>query len=428
MKKYLKNILTLGGSKTARDTYVLFSANVLSSILNFVITWIVARSLSISDFGVYSAAINLMMFIMRVADFGITVGMINFISYYWSKNLKIKFGEFTKAALIIKLISVLIVVAVVAVIEYTTSLNLLASTDNEYLYLVAVITIIYLLWNFIQRVLQSQRKFIQSSLVDLSLHVTRAVLIAVFFMLGVLTLRFSLITYLWGFLIVIILARYFLGTDILKTRPNVKVFTKLIRFSGWLGVSKIMSSITSKSDILMLAPAAGAYATGLYSVPSKLISFVILLCTSYSYVLIPRIAAFKNKTKELNYLKKSMSVIMAMVAGVMLWIFIANPFVTFFFGEKYLDSVPIFRILCIGIIPYIISIPANMIVIYAMKKTKFVGIISIIQTFIVLFLNYTFIQNFSSYGPAYTSIVSNIFFASLMWFAVFKYYLKKENT
>ena len=58
MKEYIVRAKELAFSSTARDTFVLFSGNILSAFWGFVFTLIVARSLSISDFGIFAFSVH----------------------------------------------------------------------------------------------------------------------------------------------------------------------------------------------------------------------------------------------------------------------------------------------------------------------------------------------------------------------------------
>ena len=59
MNDRIEKVTTLAKSATARDTAVLFSGNVLAAFLGFLFTLIIARALSVEEFGVFSAASNL---------------------------------------------------------------------------------------------------------------------------------------------------------------------------------------------------------------------------------------------------------------------------------------------------------------------------------------------------------------------------------
>jgi len=157
-----------------------------------------------------------------------------------------------------------------------------------------------------------------------------------------------------GFIIEIILIAVFVKGDFLHSKPGKDEYKNLLKYSGWLGVSKIVSSIAGKLDIQMLANLAGAVATGLYSIPSRLASFIGILSGSFSSVLAPRLAGFGDKEKEEKiYFKVPCRCLSNRRGGG----FVDNNRETFYlilFGDKYIDSVPIFQALAAAQIPVIL--------------------------------------------------------------------------
>ena len=112
----------------------------------------------------------------------------------------------------------------------------------------------------------------------------------------------------------------------LKSKPDKPIYKQLLAFSGWIGVNSIVSSISGRLDIAMLASLAGASATGLYSIPARLASFIVLLSGSFSAVLAPRLAGFLDKNKEKAYIIKSTYALIPVAAGIIIWIIFAKPF------------------------------------------------------------------------------------------------------
>jgi len=86
VKNYIKKTKLLIFSATAKDTYILFSGNLLSAFLGFIYTLVVARSLSVSDFGIFSAAVNLVVILTSITDLGISTGAVNFVAEYFHKK------------------------------------------------------------------------------------------------------------------------------------------------------------------------------------------------------------------------------------------------------------------------------------------------------------------------------------------------------
>lgn len=84
-------------SSTAKDTYILFFSNIATAFFGFVFTWFVARSLSVSDFGVFSAVNNLALMAAPLIDLGVSSALINFVAFFQARNEIEKAQEYVKA-------------------------------------------------------------------------------------------------------------------------------------------------------------------------------------------------------------------------------------------------------------------------------------------------------------------------------------------
>ena len=99
MKRYISKIKDLAFSSTAKDTYILFSGNLLSAFWGFVFTIILSNYLDRDNFGIFSAALNLVVILTSLSDIGITSGLINFISSAESRGDVKESAEYEKAGL-----------------------------------------------------------------------------------------------------------------------------------------------------------------------------------------------------------------------------------------------------------------------------------------------------------------------------------------
>jgi len=212
------------------------------------------------------------------------------------------------------------------------------------------------------------------------------------------------------------------GIKFLKSDPNKNVYSKLLRFSGWLGVNRVISTISGRLDIQMLASLAGATVTGFYSIPSRLSLFIVVLSSSFSSVLAPRFASFGNREKEKAYILKSSLALIPIVAGIIFWIIIAKPFIVLLFGEKYLPAVPVFQALAAAMTPFLIATPSITAIIYAMKKTVYIGTFSLFQLASIFLLNLLFIPKFGAFGPTITFGIVHTILAIYTWAIVIRHY------
>lgn len=422
MKKYLNKIYSLAISGTAKDTYILFIGNIIAAFLGFVTTIIIARSFSVEDFGIYSAVTNLIVIIASITDLGLSSGLIGFAAKAFREGDTYKAHQYSKAAFLIKIyVSIPLVLACFIFAKYVSP-NWLATSSITMSYWVGIISLLAISWGFLPFILQAKKEFLKSTLVDISLSLPKAVIPYALMLFGLLTIETTLAAFAVSAAIAGVVGFAFVGLSFLKVKSPKYIYIDLLKYSSWLGVGRIISSITGRLDIQMLAIYAGAIATGQYSIPAKLASFLTVLVASFGAVIAPRMASMGTKNDERTYLMKTTLAILPLVGLIILWLLFAKPFILILFGDKYLQSVPIFQAIIASMIPYLLCVPPTQAIIYSMKKTIYPGIFTIIQLPVMFGLNYMFIPIYGVYGPAITLAIVNTIGFIYAWIIVVKHY------
>ena len=422
MKEHIARVKLLVFSSTAKDTYVLFIGNVLSAFWGFLFTLFVARALSVADFGIFSAAINLVNILVSLSDVGISSGSVNFVSANIAKGDNEKANEYTKASFILRFLIVISISVLVVIFAPLISPSLLATRDPKVAIWAAIVPIFLFPDMFFPAILQAKKKFLQSTVIDNVFYIGRLAFAFAFYLYGALTMSLAFLAFGIGFVIEVLLTIYYLKTDFWFSKPKKDEYVSLLKFSGWIGVNRVVSSISGKLDIQMLAAMTGAISTGLYSIPSRLASFVIVLAGSFSSVLATRFAAFNNPEKERTYVLKSTLALLPIILGIILWIIFARPFMLILFGEKYLGAVPVLQSLLIAQMPFLLTVPPVTAIIYAMKKTVYIGALSFVQIAAIFILNLYLIPKYGVFGPTITFGVTNALIAVYVWYIVIKHY------
>lgn len=422
MKRYVDTIRNMALSATAKDTFVLFIGNTTSAFWSFLFTLFVARSFSVYDFGIFSAALNLVIILSSLADMGISTGSVNFVSTHTARGEHQKSDQYIKAAFVIRLVIVLVVSAVIVIFAPFVSKTFLATRDPGIAIWSAIIPIFLFPDLFFPYILQAKKKFLHSTIIDNAFYIARLLFALAFYVVGGLTMSKAFWAFGAGFVVSLVFIFIYLKPDFFKSRPRKEEYKNLLKYSGWIAVNRIISSISGRLDITMLAAMAGALATGLYSIPSRLASFIIVLAGSYSSVLAPRLAGFGNKEIEKKYVIKSTLALLPIIAGIIVVIIFAKPFVLLLFGDKYFESVPIFQALAAAQIPFLFTVPSVTTIIYAMKKTVFIGAFSFFQIAAIFALNFFLIPKFGVLGPTITLGVTNIILAVYTWAVVIRHY------
>ena len=412
----------LAKSQSAKDTYVLFGGNVLGAFTGFVFTLIIARGLSVGDFGVFSAVNNLVAMIVALADIGISAALVTFVANFQAKNDTKNAHRYLKASLISKVVIVAFISLGLLAFAPWVSKRLLISDSYTVVYWTVVLSFGLLLWGYFSTALQAYRRFIASVSVDMIIGITRVVAVGALFLIGALSLNNSFAAFTLGTIAAALVGLILLGTSFLKADTNKQIYSRLLKFSGWVGVNRIFSAISGRLDVQMLAVFAGAEITGQYSIAQRLALFVSVLVSSFSGVMAPRLASFDNKEKEKKYIVKATLATLPIIAGVIVWIFIAGPFVKLLFGSKYLPAVPIFQMFAWSLIPFIFATTPVTAIIYSMRKPIYIGYFSFFQLAAIFTINFFLISKIGPYGPLVAYFVTNTSLALYSWFIVYRYY------
>lgn len=427
VNKYARKLINLGLPSTAVDTGVLFIGNTVSSFFSFLFTIIIARLLDVESFGIFSAVSNLTLLIVPLTSLGLNYGLIKYVSLARKNKDREKENSYIKATFLIWLLGLLVVSIVLIIFSKDISTRLLATSDSRVSYLAAAISIGIFLWHFFPLVLQAKRKFLRSMISEGVVSLSRTLVMFLLLLVGISTLNKVLSIYVISILVSAVVVGYFVTNyDFLKAKIDKTIIKRLIVFSGWLGVSRISLGVAGRLDVQMLAYMVGATATGFYSISSRLAFYVLMLATSFSTVMATRLSSFEDMAQEKRYIVRTTLVTFLVTLGVLVWIAAARPFIVILFGEKYLPSVNIFRVLALAMIPYFVSTPASTAVTYALKKTRLVGIFSVIQLTLILVLNLILIPTYGVYGPAISIGIVNSLMLLFYWSLVYKYYFTKS--
>lgn len=117
-----------------------------------------------------------------------------------------------------------------------------------------------------------------------------------------------------------------------------------------------------------------------------------------------------------------LNILITLVIGVFVWI-LAKPLIYLYSGAKYLNTIPLMRIILVGAVINngLRMITAN--VLAAMGQVKYNMLISAIGFALQIVLNFQMIPKYGSYGVAFTSIIVYSFMAiALLMIFMWKYY------
>ncbi len=392
-------------SPTAKNTYIVLFGNSLAMILAFFYTVLLVRTLTLSDFGYYSALFSFLLLVVDIADLGIGSSLARFLPPL--KKDPSKMLSFLKSAFIMQIFLVSILVFFIFVTSSFISTIIFHSPDKK-LYIKIICLGIFgsVLSNFFIYALSAKEKFIRSSIVTLIIASTRLIFLLPLIYFSTVYLSSVVWAQVLSFIFSAVIAFYLIDPRFIFAKRIKGDIKRLLHFASFLGIARSITTISGRLDVLMLMAFTDSVQTGIYSTASRVVSLYPLFTTSFLTVVGPRVSILQDYAFVKKYLLKIIFGTLSLIVSIIVFIIIAKPFMLILFGIKSIEAIPVLRLLLISMIFFTGSIPAVALALYYLKKPFILTVNSILQLVVVILGNFFFIPRFGKIGPAYSLIIA----------------------
>ena len=424
MKKTIEYIRRIILSQLTKDTSIVLLGNLFSSVLAVVFTILAARTLGPEGWGIVAAVGSLITILVAFSDLGIGAGLFRFLSAKWSRGEKREASRIIQVAFSIRVISALVFVGILILFSGPISQLILHSADPRLSMFTALGMLGSLLIDFHITLVEAKREWKRAAFFIATTNSLRVS----FLLFATLSDRVNFGSVLLIFTSSPVIASFiaFLieRTGFELAKDWNKIFKEIGVFSGIMGVNKIVSSINSRVDVLLIVNLLGAYEAGIYAAANRLAIGVPIILGSFATVLAPRFSAFSEKSESLKFFKRAMSLAAFICLGLIVGIIIA-PFVTSLFGPEFERSGIVLQFLLSSFIPAVFAVPAVNLVIYGVKKPQIITLLSIFQFPVILFINFYFMPGIGVFAPVLALAVVNTMTMIVTFFAAWRHYHKK---
>jgi len=386
-----------------------FSTSFVSKLGSLIFTIILARLLLPELFGLYSLALSVILMFAVFSELGIGSALIKFVSKAnGNRNEKLAsayLNYFKK----IKLFFILVSVILLAIFA-----NFVANTIYQKpIFLALLAGVFYIVFielvNFLESAFQASNNFKKIFYKEILLQILRITLvsIAVIFSLKyVLSQEITIMTVIIGLSIALFFSFIFLFFNLDKknfsnsaslSKEQKQEIKKFLISTSAIALSGIFFSYIDK---IMLGYFAEAEFVGYYTAAVGFIGALSPLIGFASIALLPMFVKLKGKQLNLG-LQKSIRItlLISLVAFSLTLIF--SRFITLFiYGENYLLSVNILRLLSLLIFTMpLIGIYTSYFL--SQSKPNVISKFLIISTLTNIILNYILISQLLTYGQIY---------------------------
>jgi len=407
LKQTIKQFLNKEGA------YVM-GASFFTKIIAFISSLILVRVLSPSDFGLLAYVLSTLAFFIPFAGGGLQHSFMRFAPL---KNSNSKINALFRTSVFKGLlISAIIALVLVSSIPF---LNLKKTINPVYFYVLVAYLFTYFIIEMTKvyyRVQNNNKKF--ASIDALSA--------------GLIAICGCFSAYYFGslaYIMVFVFAPLFVGIFYLRVPRKIEVSIpeKYYSYGLWVGVGSIASQLMYSLDVFLVGQLIQD-TTQVAIYRSASIIPIALFFIPNSYITTHYADLAKNSTNKpylINFAKEYIKLfsLVALAIGIPLYLF-AEPLISILFGNDYIEAVPLFRVLIIGMLgAFIFRIPfGNLLA--AVGKSNWNAFVAFSILFLNGILNYYAIKNYGIIGAAI--VTSSLFWISgFVSLVLFYNYLKK---
>ncbi len=413
--------------ESVRQLAYIYSSRVVTAAMGFFASWLVANSLGVEKFGLFTMASVVMGIAGTVIELGLTTTMIRKLSLHVVRNddesavgifRRIYFFRLAVSGCFVVLAYFGAPVFAAHVRGYaplTTALRLAAF--GAFLFNVSYHT---------EAVLRAYEKFRQMAVINVAASFARVMLLVIVWRATTLTVENTL---------AINLAQTFIGFLVMSLVIPRKYYTRkqstkyplgeVFRYSGWLFAFSLLFMLFDRLDVIMLNYFKQPTDVGNYGVAYMLVRPIEMVPETLNVVLLPKVAQFTKKAQVFQYFRDTLKVTAFVGVLCVFLIVFARPIIETFF-PKFTQAVSLFQILVGAFILLTIINPINLVG-HSLNKPQLFTMMAAINLVLNFAGNLIFIPPYGAVGAAWATLVSRVLGSIISIFILIHYLNRWEG-
>ena len=393
----------------------LFISQIIVAICGFIWTILIARYLSVSDYGIMNFAISFTGIIAITMDFGISTHIVRHIATDFDSAPKY-LGNAIPLKSIFSFLTFLLALIILIIMkcdEITIQITLLFTLERIFTSMISLFN------GSLQAIEEGKYQAIGNTVLNTILLIF--ILLSIFYNFGLYGITLAYVAA--NFIVVII--QYATVKKIIskpKFELNFEFCKKITLYSIPFALTSFFGMVLYSADMVMLTNIVGSYENGIYSAAYKLISVLTLFFGVYTAVIFPVMSRFYKNEKNLLVIsfEKSIKYIMLIIVPVTFATMIySTDIVVLFFGQKYSPTSSVLSILMWTVsLGFVNGVCQNLL--NASHREKYVTLIFLVATVTNIILNLFIIPKYSYNGAAITTVFCEIILFILYFYSIYK--------
>lgn len=413
----------------AKNVSILFVGNILSRALNLVSFILIARGLSVNDYGTLTVILSVITTMGDLINSGLTASTMRFTSLFLGQNNKDKIARLLSTTIINTVLVTIAFVVISAVFSGPLSQIFLQGNFQILLVVAAFGLFTTFLYSNLYSMLQGLQDFSGMVILTALYGIERLTAISILLFLGTLTIPSGVLLFVVTPFIPIVFGLFRLwklhGIQTRLGNYDTKIIREMFQFGKWMSAWSVVAIIQSRMDIYLLSSLTSSAQVSYYDVAQKFSTVIGMGLGAYANVVNPKIAQITDREVLKKEVRKFLKVTLLMSSLLLVGIFVIPPIISLVFGNKYDLSIEPLRIMLFGLFFYMLTFPFNSAM-YALGKSQvffYSTVLALIGNSIASFF---FLPLFGAVGASYSFVVVNIIaFVSSYYF--YRKFINKED-
>lgn len=407
--KLTEKIIQLFSKKSLYDVGLVYAGSLLNGVSLFLINIFLGRVLEKDLFGVFTLSIMIVSTVAEMSDFGLNGGLLRFAPYYLANKEDSKLKQLVKTIWRWRIwLSVILTLGGIVVSPWLARYvfnnpNITGHLIFAFLGVGGVVLV-----GFTSTYLQASQRFLTNSVIQSLKGVLRLILVITLFLFNVHNVFAYLLIYiLIPWLLFLFSYRYLpesFGQVQVEAEVKQKMHSQLARFSFWLTIASLSSILASRVDQIMLSRLMGLEKVAIYAMAFQFVYLYSLILQSVTTVLTPQVNSLRTSQELFMFCKRVFKWVILLAVVISLAIYPSKFVIAFLFGQKYLESLPIYLILSWSMMLNLLVIPFSL-VITAYNQTRLLAISGFMQLIVNVVFNLLLIPQYGVRGAAYTFMI-----------------------
>jgi len=399
--------------KSLVSYFTVSSSLLIARLLSGLCSVLIARSLTVSEFAVFSTAFFVMT-ILGQSTTGIDKAFVFQYVIGVGKEKDFVLRDFIYLKLLIWLVFSFL--SVLLFFTFEGNYDFKFSTFG----IGVVLSLAFWILTFISSIYQAQKNFRLLGLTNVIYSVALFFLILILFFLKNKNMYFYLSSYFVSSILLILLVLPFKGLHLYFRFADV---FKLLGKSKWMLCAEVIWLLFIRLDYFNLIHILSETQLGSYAVSLRIMNIIVVLVASLSFYILPKAADIKTPKDLKNFWMISFVIGFSLMFIYLILFLGAGLFIPLVFGKEYAPAIDYLRIMIGAYLPLVFLSPLKYIIL-RLDKEIFYFLFNLILIVVYLILLFPLIKVFQDKGPVIAKGIG--FFSSLM-FGVFIYNVYKKQ-